>query len=398
MIDAVTLAEKKRKPVSWMLDGVMPAGGLVLVAGETSAGKSLLGLELAIGTASSGTAWGLKCGVKGRVGYFCADADEGEMGRRVWGLCAGLGVGAPENLQFEFRRHVFEEDNAPALEKMIRQEDFKLVVLDPLNRYLMWMNDNSPRVVGESLQTMREVARATGVTVVIIQAFNKLPKRALGRLGETLTDGTERVRGSTELVAACDAVFLVTRGKTKNLVELVKNRQSRTAWASYFSLVDHRDDEAEKLMLVFEAVKEGEVKAPATLAELLERRMKRVMRGKPEKAFGREELRTEVGKLVRSTSKRAWAEAFGLLGKDREVKVETERYNRKFYRLAEPEQAFYQMVAEEEGQMKALDLLGRKLAAEAPLRLLEKQLNEITRKNKEGGALEEVMRKARLNE
>lgn len=416
VIDAATLVEQKNREVAWLLDGVIPAGGLVLLAGETSSGKGFLGLELALGVASRGRAWELACGVRGKVRYLCADADGGELARRVGRLCRGYGIEVPKTLEFDFGRHVFDDTHVDTLEKIIGQEGYQLVIVDPLSRYLPWMNDNSMRSVGVGLQAMRELAKKTGATVVMLQGFNKLPKRPLSKWGEPITDGTERVRGSTELVASCDTTLLVTRGRTRNMIELVKNRQGRTRWISYFSVVDGPSTPyltggpeegngpspdtclpprgvGAGLHIVFEKAKGSEIRPPVTLAELVERRIKKVMRRRPEREFARTELIEETEKLVGKVGKRACAEAFALLGKDSEVKVDRGEKNRKTYRLAEPVKAFFDMIAEEEGELAALDLVGKKVAVEAPIRLLEKQMAEMEESKKEGGALEALIKR-----
>jgi hypothetical protein len=277
------------------------------------------------------------------------------------------------------------------------------------------------RSVGIGLQAMREVAKKTGATIVMLQAFNKTRKRPLGKWGEPTSEGTERVRGSTELVASCDTALLVTRGTTRNVIELVKNRQGRTKWSSYFSVVDgptaprsdpdpvdgaglvlpkpHRGGRRSRraggasLHIVFEPLKGSEVRAPVTLAELIERRFKRVMRGQARRGFARHELIEETEKLVGKAGKRAYAEGFALLGKDSEVKVEKGEQNRKTYRLADPAKALFDMLAEEQGEMAALDLFGKKLAVDASLMLLEKQFSAMEESKNEGGALEALIKK-----
>jgi len=392
LIDAATLVAQKGREARWLLEGVIQAGGLVLLAGETSSGKSFLALELALRVAARGSAWGLRCGVMGKVRYLCTDADEAELARRVGGLCKGLAMEVPKELAFDFGRHVFDDEQAGGLEKMIRQEEYKLVIVDPLNRYLPSMNDSSMRSVGIGLQAMREVAKRTGVTIVMVQGFNKLRQKPLGKWGEPTTDGTERVRGSTELVASCDAALLVRRGATRNVIELVKNRQGRMQWAMHFSLVDGlKGSDGSSLCLVFEALKQSEVKAPETLAELVERRIKRVMRGQAERRFGRAELVAETEKLLGKVGKRAFAEAFALLGKDSEVLVERGEQNFKIYRLAEPAKAFFNTVAEEQGNLSALDLVGKNLSVKASIMMLEKKLDDQKAAKEGKGVVEEIL-------
>ncbi|NLC30340.1 MAG: AAA family ATPase, partial [Chloroflexi bacterium] len=108
---------------------MVPQGGVTLLAGETASGKSLLGLDLALGMAAGrGRAWdmeiggemkqgayavskgaegveGAKVGYEARVRYFCGDADPNLIAERVLRLCRGypngkkgMGIDVPDAL------------------------------------------------------------------------------------------------------------------------------------------------------------------------------------------------------------------------------------------------------------------------------------------------------------
>lgn len=394
VMDAARLVAEKHGQTAWLLEGVIPAGGLVVLAGEMSAGKSLLGLELALGVTSRGKAWGLPCRVSGAARYLCVDADQAELARRVSLLCAGYGIAAPSSLRFDFGRHIFEDTQLKSLAKAIQQDDCKLVIVDPLSRYLPWMSDSSTRGVGMGLQAMRDLAQRTGVTVVMLQAFNKLTKRPLGKWGEPMSDGTERVRGSTELVATCDSAFLVTRGRNRNTIELVKNRQGRTRWTSYFSIVDGLEsDPIPRLHLVFETNQSEQPLPPRNLAELVERRFKKVMRAEPKRIFSRAELVRETEKMVGKVGQSAWARAFVLLGRDEEIRVEHADKNLKLYGLAEPIKATYNKLVEEGGQLAAADLLGRQVLADAKLWVVEREIEKMQESKLVSSELEAVLKR-----
>lgn len=141
-----------------------------------------------------------------------------------------------------------------------------------------------------------------------------------------------------------------------------------------------------------------EVKPPDTLAELVERRFKKVMRREPKRQYSRAELIAETEKMVGEVGKRSLAKAFALLGRDADVRVALGEQNRKLYGLAMPVKAFYDSILEEQGQLAAVDMLSKKLAVDAPLLLLEEQFEKRDENKKRMSVLDEVIRKFRDGE
>ncbi|MEA4811421.1 MAG: AAA family ATPase [Anaerolineaceae bacterium] len=389
------VAQKSRK-AEWLLEGIMPARGITLLAGQTSSGKSLLALELAIGVAQRGIAWGMKCGVKGKVGFWCSDANEGEAGRRVSELCKGYACAVPKDLRFDFDRRVFNDEQAEGLLKTIRREGYQLLIVDPLSRYLPWMNDNSTRGTSIGLQTMRELCNRTGVSIVLVQGFNKQQKKGPDKWGRPVSDGTEQVRGSIEVVSACDATFLVRKQSLNNEINLAKNRLGQADWIRDFNIVDEISHDGEKsLCLVFGRIMINELQAPSTLAELVKMRIKQVMRKTPRTNFCRAELMEKTKKQVCTAGKRAFAEAFALLRKDSDVVVESGDKNFKYYRLREPIRAFYDSLVEEYGEGAALDLYSKKLMADVRLLQADRIMENSKAKNEDKMLMDEILE--RLN-
>ena len=63
VITAAELVRLQWRPHGWLLWQIVPQGGITLLAGETAAGKSFLGLDLALGVASArGKAWDMELG------------------------------------------------------------------------------------------------------------------------------------------------------------------------------------------------------------------------------------------------------------------------------------------------------------------------------------------------
>ncbi len=151
--------------------------------------------------------------------------------------------------------------------------------------------------------------------------------------------------------------------------------------------------ESAVLHIIFEKLNLVEVKPPDTLAELVERRFKKVMRREPKRQYSRAELIAETEKMVGEVGKRSLAKAFVLLGRDADVRVALGEQNRKLYGLAMPVKAFCDSILEEEGQLAAVSVLGKSIVAEAAILRLEEELKRRQESQKGNDLLGEIMRK-----
>lgn len=80
---------KKQRPSEWLVDGLMPAGHTVLIAGMPGAGKSFFVEGLAISVASGMPYLGLSV-IQGPALLFDEDVPSDELGRRLIDLSNGL--------------------------------------------------------------------------------------------------------------------------------------------------------------------------------------------------------------------------------------------------------------------------------------------------------------------
>ena len=99
----------------------------------------------------------------------------------------------------------------------------------------------------------------------------------------------------------------------------------------------------------------------------------------------------ETEKLLGKVGKRAFAEAFVLLGKDREVLVERGEQNFQIYRLAQPGQAYYDSVAEEGGSLAAIDMTSKFLTVKAQMMMIDKQLEDQKAAKEGKGTVAEIL-------
>jgi RecA-family ATPase len=167
----------------WLVDRLLPAGGVCLLVGEVASGKTFLALDLAIAVAAGLPVWGQRACLRGRVLYCCLDSSSRTIRGRVQALCDGREIDPPEDLLFDFSALNLAQQAAPGggrsadqqrLLGMIRATRATLVVLDVLARYLPGVDENAVAAVGPVFSLLRGFAAANpGVTFLVVHHFNK---------------------------------------------------------------------------------------------------------------------------------------------------------------------------------------------------------------------------------
>jgi hypothetical protein len=164
--------------VSWLWDGWLPGGKLVVLDGDPSLGKSTLSIDLA-SRITTGAHW--PDGSQGCVpgGVVLASAEDGAADTTVPRLIAAGadlervaiidGVNGPQGIEpISLPEHV--EEISQAAERV----NAKLVVVDPLMAFLgAGTNSFRDQDVRRVLRPLSEMADRTGVTILIIRHLNK---------------------------------------------------------------------------------------------------------------------------------------------------------------------------------------------------------------------------------
>ena len=203
---------------AWLLDRLLPTGGVSLLAGEVASGKTFLALDLAIAVAAGLPAWGGRATSAGAVLYCCLDSSPRTIRARVQALCAGRGIPPPENLFFDFSPlNLAQTAGQERLLAMIRAQKVSLVVIDVLARYLPGLDENSVAAVGPVFTALRVIAARHEVSFLVVHHFNKSGAAGMGRF-----------RGSSDIAAAVDAALSVTvsgsRQQPRRTITPEKNR------------------------------------------------------------------------------------------------------------------------------------------------------------------------------
>lgn len=204
-------------PVEWIADGLIPVAGLVVLAAEPNAGKTLLVLDVAL-RAAHGLEWLGRSVTPCSTVYIPAEGGRGLGVRmRAW-ASAHPGAAPPDG-------HYVHVDEGPLvdlgradalqqLEQVLasaaaanrgRRPD--VVVIDTLALALPGSDENDSGAMGMALAVLAELRRRHGVAVVVLHHLRKPhPNSKPGT-------GMHALRGSSALAGAADVVLLAQEGR-----------------------------------------------------------------------------------------------------------------------------------------------------------------------------------------
>jgi hypothetical protein len=183
----------------WLLNGVLPAGAVVLFSGREGTMKTWLALDWARAVAEGATWLGRQCET-GAVLYLDAEMP-GDL-FRSW-LYA---VGGSRNLNVwrwqdaGFPRRV----DSPGL--FSAAQCHRLIVVDTLRRFMDGLEENSATEMAEITDALRQLTR-WGATILVLHHGPKDPERS-------------GYRGSTELGAGVDIALTVEKQTSPGVVSL----------------------------------------------------------------------------------------------------------------------------------------------------------------------------------
>jgi hypothetical protein len=219
----LSAAQFVRRPApTWLIEDVLPQGELVVLFGESGAGKSFMALDLVMAIAR-GVQWRDREVVKGRVVYVCAEGSRGFISRLeayaehnnldVDTLPVGFVVDAPNLLQ-----------RAECLEVASQIGRADVVVFDTFAQVTPGGNENSGEDMGLALSHCKGIHRATGATVLLVHHSGK--------------DASKGARGWSGLRAAADAEFEVIDSGHGRSMTVTKQKDGETGEEFGFVLAD----------------------------------------------------------------------------------------------------------------------------------------------------------------
>ncbi len=179
--------------LEWLIEGVLPKPGLVVLYGEPGSFKTFVALDMAL-TVASGREWLGRVTLQTKALYIAAEGVRG-FKLRVAAHAHRRGL-TPENIRFIAEVPlIMDPAHIRALLASFEKDDFEpgLIVVDTLARVALGADENNAKDMGRVVDGLDELKRQTGATVMVIHHTRK-------------DGGSER--GSSALRGAADAMIL----------------------------------------------------------------------------------------------------------------------------------------------------------------------------------------------
>ncbi|MFQ3660661.1 MAG: AAA family ATPase, partial [Anaerolineae bacterium] len=199
-------------PIRWLVDGEIPDQSLVVLYGESGAGKSFVALDYALRLACDGRAV-LYVATEGLRGYA----------KRVAAWCEHHKRSAPSRLLFYSDSFSLIDANAVVTlaDHLKAAVAPSLVVVDTLAMAMIGADENSARDMGQALAGCRRLIDLLGATVMLVHHSGK---------------ASAWERGSSALRGNADVMFRLSAADDVVIVECTKSKDADAAAARYVEL------------------------------------------------------------------------------------------------------------------------------------------------------------------
>jgi DNA-binding HxlR family transcriptional regulator len=187
------LLAEPEEAVAWLVEGLLPSGGVSLLAAKPKVGKSTTARCLALCVARGAPFLG-RATVQGPVVYLALEEKRAEVAKHFRRL------GATEADPIHIHVGAAPEAALEALAAVIDEYYPALVIVDPLLRLVRVRDANDYAEVTRALEPVIELARLSGSHIMLIHHANK---------GERT--GGDAILGSTALFGAVDTALIMKR-------------------------------------------------------------------------------------------------------------------------------------------------------------------------------------------
>jgi hypothetical protein len=192
VLDVEYMLATEPPPVPWIVEPLLVAGCVTMLAGREGQGKSMLALALASAVGHGASVAGLECG-SGRVLYIDAENGEREAHRRVRGLCVKAGT----LVYVEAQGFNLAADIA-LLAGLVEEHKPTVVMLDSLRSLAPGLDENDSKQAEAAVRPVSRLAQKHGIPVLLLHHAGK---------------GGHEYRGSTAIGAAVELGFTLSRAE-----------------------------------------------------------------------------------------------------------------------------------------------------------------------------------------
>lgn len=211
------------KPPGWLIKDVLPAADLLLMIGESQAGKSFVALDLG-GAIARGVEWRGKRVKQGRVVYIAAEGAAGFRNRlKAYAARHGIDLAQLPLAVIPAAPNLLLRDDALEVCKaIIAAGGADLVIVDTFAQVTPGANENAAEDMGRALSHCRGINVAVRCPVLLVHHMGK--------------DASRGARGWSGLKAAADAELSVERWATGRVLRLSKQKDGEDGLAWGFDL------------------------------------------------------------------------------------------------------------------------------------------------------------------
>jgi hypothetical protein len=188
------LMAEPQEAVSWLLHGILPAGGLGLLAAKPKTGKSTLARCLALAVANGEPFVG-RCTLPGPVIYLALEEKRSEVRAHF------RAMGATGKEEIYVHAASAPADALLAITVEVEKRKPVLVIVDPALRFVHVKDANDYAQVSAALEPILTLARENGAHVLLVYHLGK---------GER-AEATDAILGSTAFFAAVDTALVMKR-------------------------------------------------------------------------------------------------------------------------------------------------------------------------------------------
>jgi hypothetical protein len=210
------------KPTTWVVKGLFPSEGLVVLYGPSGSGKSFLAFDLAAAIAQ-GTKWFDLTVAASPVVYVALEGEGGYKNRlAAWEHEHGRHI--PDSLKFVLQPFkLTDPDDVQELSSVLPQNS--VTIIDTLNRAAPTTDENSSKDMGILLESCKALQRSVNGLVMLVAHTGK--------------DTTKGLRGHSSLFAALDGAIEVVKTNDKRAWEIAKAKDGIDSIKFPFKLKMH---------------------------------------------------------------------------------------------------------------------------------------------------------------
>ena len=203
-ISLADLLNEPDKPIKWIVDGILAAGGFSIMVAKPKVGKSTLARQLALCIAQ-GRPFLDRETIKGSVLYVSLE----EMESEVKSHFKMLGFKGSEKIETFIG--MLPEDSMEWLEDTTDKDRPDMIIIDTLFRFTRVKDVNDYSKILTALDPVLDFARSKSIHVMGLHHARK-----------SEAEGADGTLGSTAIFGSVDTAIMLTRTKTKQTIESIQ--------------------------------------------------------------------------------------------------------------------------------------------------------------------------------